>query len=364
MARTNTYPSMTTRFFAMACGLLAVALASLPAHAQVVPIPPDLNPGDEYRLFFVTSSDHIGDLPHFLYNLMVESDAYSVSELNALGTTWTAVVSTYDIDARENTATNVGSSGELGVPIYLVNGTRLADNYNQLWIEDGYSSLLTQPNIDESGSERSTPVWTGTQVGGTPVYPLGGPFATFGNSIYVDSRYLDEATLPSNISELALYGISSTLTVPPGMVANVTQSTSYHTLQEALDNAMSGDAIEIAEGTLSEDGIVFPSGLNVTITGAGKDLTFIDGGTDGTDGEAILKLNDGQTAATVISHLTLLNGADDTVPSQGSLLISNTSPTIIDVAFRDATGLGGAVAGIRVLGSFSTFERCEFSGLS
>ena len=238
----------------------------------------------------------------------------------------------------------VAAPGELGVPIYLVNGTRLADNYHQLWIEDGYNSLLTQPNIDESGSERSTPVWTGTQVGGRPLYPLGAPFATFGNSEYVDSRYLDEATLPSDIFELALYGISSTLTIPPGMVANVTQSTSYHTLQEALDNAVSGDAIEIAEGTLSEDGIVFPSGLNVTITGAGKDLTFIDGGTDGTDGEAILKLNDGQTAATVISHLTLLNGADDTGTSQGSLKVVDTSPTFRDVAFRDATGMAGAVA--------------------
>ncbi|MEL7472231.1 MAG: hypothetical protein AAGK04_02860, partial [Planctomycetota bacterium] len=88
---------------------------------------------------------------------------------------------------------------------------------------------------------------------------------------------------------------------PPPVVANATQGTSHLTLQDALDNANSGDAIEIGAGTLFEDNIVFPSDLSVTVTGAGMDQTFIDGGGASNPENAILMV------------VAPFNGVDQTV---------------------------------------------------
>lgn len=359
----NHHPSIA-RFFFLAIAVSAPALLSTSARAQVVPIPTDLTWGDQYRLIFLTTSTTDGisiNIPD--YNLIAAGDASAVAELNALGATWTALVSTAAVDARDNTGTDATAAGDTGVPIYLVNDTRLADHYDQLWLEPGYATLLTNPNIDETGSVvGGTVVRTGTTVGGVADMPLGSGNCTVGHNSQTDKDWIDTGFVNNN-NFYPIYAISSVLTVAPA-ITNVTQATSHSTLQDALDSAVSGDAIEIAAGTLFEDGIVFPAGLEVTVTGAGKDITFIDGGTDGSDGEAILTINNGQTSATVISDLTLLNGADDIGPSEGSLKVNGTSPTFRDVAFRDATGIAGAVAGLRIQSSTSSFERCEFTGIS
>ena len=83
------------------------------AAAIVIP-PPDLNPGDQYRLVFVTSdattanSDDIAT-----YNSFVNSQASTVSSTGFPTSGWAAIVSTTTVDARDNTGTN----GVTGVPI-------------------------------------------------------------------------------------------------------------------------------------------------------------------------------------------------------------------------------------------------------
>ena len=83
--------------------LLGTASQSL---AQVTTVPPGLNPGDQYRLAFVTSttrdatSTDIAD-----YNTFVLGVANSSAALAALSTTWKAIGSTATADARDNTDT-------------------------------------------------------------------------------------------------------------------------------------------------------------------------------------------------------------------------------------------------------------------
>ena len=204
----------------MRAGFLSLLiLVALGGTAAAVPIttPTDLNPGDQYRLAFVTSADtqavstDIAD-----YNAFVTAAANTQAALVTLGTTWTAIGSTAAIDARDNTGTNPSSTG---VPIYLLDGTtRIADSNADLW--DGW--LLAWISLDEAGAYRNTTVWTGTEIDGTAhLASLG-----FDNVVIYG-----ESTGPSGITNYrwiinlsgavrsynpkALYGISGVLAVIP-----------------------------------------------------------------------------------------------------------------------------------------------------
>ena len=132
--------SIMSRVKGMACGLGAIvmlaAISIMPITADAAPItlPIGLNPGDEYRLAFVTSTTRDATSTDIaVYNAFVTAAANTQAELLALGTTWTAIASTFTVDARDNTATNPIEDGA-GVPIYLLDGlTKIADNYSDLW---------------------------------------------------------------------------------------------------------------------------------------------------------------------------------------------------------------------------------------
>lgn len=161
--------------------VVVVAFASNPtAQAiDIVTIPADLNPGDEYRLVFVSDGTHdavSGDIA--VYDTFVGAEAMAVPEIAALGATWSAIASTDAVDARDHTGTNPAVNGA-GVPIYGLDGLRVADNNGDLW--DG---ALANTGIYVTPSGISLLVdlaWTGTGAGGTAASlvdssdtPLGG----------------------------------------------------------------------------------------------------------------------------------------------------------------------------------------------
>ena len=124
---------MTRRYLCAPLALLALLATPLSASAIPITTPTDLNPGDQYRLAFVTSgsrdatSSNIAD-----YDAFVQSAADAVPELNALAITWRVVGSTSTVDARTHTSTNPAIDG-VGVPIYLLDGSRVRDDYADLW---------------------------------------------------------------------------------------------------------------------------------------------------------------------------------------------------------------------------------------
>src|SRR6056297_2312099 len=92
----------------------------------------DLNPGDQYRLVFTTStttnatSTDIAD-----YNNHVNSAANATGSLiKDWGLTWSAIASTETVNARLNTSTFTTTPN---IPIYLVDGTKIADDYGDFW---------------------------------------------------------------------------------------------------------------------------------------------------------------------------------------------------------------------------------------
>lgn len=206
------------RIQAMASHVLMVMLLGFTtSHAAVVTVPTGLSPGDQYRLAFVTSatrdatSTNVAD-----YNSFVTGVASTSPSLLALGTNWTAIVSTSSVVARDNTSTNPAVT--TGAPIYLLNDTRLADSNADLW--DG--SLDAPLDITELGN--SVPpstwwVWTGTLsygtiVGSTHLGSDGLSLAYTGITSFSASQWV-EGSISFIGDQNHFYAISDTLTVQP-----------------------------------------------------------------------------------------------------------------------------------------------------
>lgn len=210
-----------TRSLISLSAILALATLFAPPAAWAAPItvPTDLNPGDHYRLAFVTSTTRDATSADIAdYNAFVTAAANSVPDLLALGTTWTAIGSTAAVDARDNTGTNPTMS--TGVPIYRLDDTRIANNNADLWdatlidkldtVEDGGPAGLAHP--------ASTLVWTGTRSDGTvfSTAGLGGASGTSaaGGFTSATSHWV-VVGFPQLQILLPLYAISAELTVVP-----------------------------------------------------------------------------------------------------------------------------------------------------
>lgn len=191
--------------------LVAACTATI-ASAAPITVPSSLSPGDQYRLVFVTStvrdatSSNIAD-----YNSFVTTAANSVPELVALGTTWTAIASTANVSARDNTGTSPNIS--TGVPIYRLDSALIASNNADLW--DG--AIAATLSITEFGDPSALLyVWTGSDGHGIQFNTrvLGGPNPTRGQSNATTFQWMLAATVfPDNT--YSLYAMSGVLTVVP-----------------------------------------------------------------------------------------------------------------------------------------------------
>ncbi|CCI36017.1 PEP-CTERM sorting domain-containing protein [Microcystis aeruginosa] len=223
----------------VSAGVALATLGTSAAQAALVVVPTGLNPGDQYRLVFVTSgtrnatSSNINDYNNFVTS-QVTGSALATQLTTAgfnLGTiTWKAIASTrasgsiVAVNARDNTGTNPSS---LGVPIYLIDGNRVANNNTDLW--DG--SIQNFINRTQSDTVLNGRVWTGTTGSGIAVFnptftpgqfSLGGanPFGAIVNGQSNSTSLWVNDNITAGINEsLPLYGISSVLTVPTPAVS-------------------------------------------------------------------------------------------------------------------------------------------------
>lgn len=143
----------------------------------VITTPPGLNPGDPYRLAFITkdkiffaTSPNIAD-----YDALVTAQANTSTDLAALGTNWRVIGSTSSVDAKGHTETDDSPAGANGVPIYRLDGVVVANDYDDLW--DG--SIQNPLYVAQDGTVLNTccGTWTGTRIDGTgiPGDELGAP---------------------------------------------------------------------------------------------------------------------------------------------------------------------------------------------
>ena len=210
------FASLSTRF-TLAGIAASAALMALPGAAQAggYTPPASLNPGDHYRLVFVTStaidatSNNIAT-----YNSFVSTAAALNPALPT--TTWMAIASTASVNAIDNIACTPSCASD---PIFLVDNTEVAASTADLFS----GTLLHAINLTESGSTTVPQLdgwsyaWTGTAPNGT-VYTNNGLGAsvnyvaegdyTLSTNYYMYNWYmLSTYTGP-------MYAISAELTVP------------------------------------------------------------------------------------------------------------------------------------------------------
>jgi hypothetical protein len=179
-------------------------------NAAVITMPPGLNPGDPYRLVFVTSTGDLAtstDIAH--YNAFVTTVANTNPDLAALGATWSAIGSTAAVDAIANIGTTTS-------PIYLLDGTLFATSTADMFD----SSVLAPLLITESGAPLpSAPpyyyhVWTGTSVHGTAdAHPLGTPTPRSAWAGHTTGTWISYQNSGAGSALFSMFAISSELTV-------------------------------------------------------------------------------------------------------------------------------------------------------
>jgi hypothetical protein len=210
----------------------ALILAALPIIlTSAVLVPSDLNPGDHYRIAFITSVTRDSSAPNIGdYDLFVNSVANAPDSLLApLHAVWSVIGSTDAVSARDHL-------GEFSEPIYRPDGARVSVGSSGLFfgvladptVPVFFGHVQNSISITEHGTIYSTAgftesnccVYTGTYADGSrvPFGTLGHPFASFGVwAATNDAMYWAEG-LPAGPASLPFYAISSVLTVPPAPV--------------------------------------------------------------------------------------------------------------------------------------------------
>ncbi len=196
------------RILLLAClssSLLATA-ASTSFAGLVISTPRGLNPGDHFRIVFVTTGTTDATSKNIsTYDAFVNTDANGAT-YNGSVISWQAIASTASVDAINH----IGTTGDA---VYRADGTKVtsSDDSSGLWS----GSLLHAPNDYLSGtSATGATVFTGTTAFGHSSFELGNlGDVTIGisnnNASDWVSHYYDVPTASHN-----LYGISSDLVVP------------------------------------------------------------------------------------------------------------------------------------------------------
>ena len=143
-----------------------------PRVPTIWPLKPDdtsLNPGDRFRLLFVTESTthaqsaQITDYNRFIQDIATNGHMAIQNFSNA----FRALISTIAVDARDNTDT--GLAIRPGYPIYWLDGDKIADNYDAFY-NNNWGSIT---GTDETGDNTADNIiiWTGSNRDGTGKNP-------------------------------------------------------------------------------------------------------------------------------------------------------------------------------------------------
>ena len=115
-------------------------------------VPSGLGAGDSFRLLFISTSDRDASSSDIaVYNTFIQNlvDTNGHDDIKAHSATFRMLGSTEDVDARDNT----GTTGT-GVPIYWLNGAKVADDYADFydgdWDEEATGARETGASVSHS----------------------------------------------------------------------------------------------------------------------------------------------------------------------------------------------------------------------
>ena len=181
------------------------AIAAGTASAGSIATPTGLNPGDQFRIVFLSTTTTSATNSNLsTYDSIVSSDATGYT-YGGNSPIWKAIVSSAGIDAKDH----IGLQSTSVVPLYTVSGTIVSGG--NLWS----GALLNQITVRIDGTPANESVWTGTSEYGTGYaqYTMGSQSVRYGASATVSSDWISQAVYDSGFPAY-IYGISEVLTVP------------------------------------------------------------------------------------------------------------------------------------------------------
>lgn len=191
------------RTFLVSCLVLLLSVFTTTASAVVTL--PNLAPGSEYQLIFVTSGTVTATSPDIVvYNSFVNTQASLNPSLPSAS--WFAVVSTPAIDAVSNAPTYSN------IPIYNTAGQLVASGASAFWSASHSAPI----EYDQQGALVQSIVWTGTSPAGISANGLAnssdysqiGVSQTSNESWVADSSAYTQAGLA-----IPVYALSSPITI-------------------------------------------------------------------------------------------------------------------------------------------------------
>ena len=279
-----------TALLIFALGAFAVPGPSHAQTPQTVPsswslIPAGLTSGDSFRLLFVTHGRTAANSPYTAdYNLVVRTEITNFATGSGVPIVdfkdeFRAVISSTAIDARDN----IAATGE-GVPIYWLNGDKIADNYAGFY--DGTWDSTVGRNQRGDIVIPARDVWTGSNNDGTENIEDGTSRAVGAGTIRTGSyetagNVLQGTSTSGRFSRFSLYALSPLITVvavPPTFDTSTISDQSYPA-GRAIETLTLPPAIG-GTGTLSYALTPIPTGL--TFNAANRTLSGMPTTTDTT----------------------------------------------------------------------------------
>ena len=136
--------------------------------------PSGLAAGDQFRLLFLSSTKRIGTSTDIAtYNTFVQGlAAAGHADIQSYSTGFRVVGCTADTDARDNTSTTYTSTDK-GVPIYWLNGAKVADQYEDFydgdWDDEANDKNESGTDAHDTSAFRNSPL-TGCDHDGTEAF--------------------------------------------------------------------------------------------------------------------------------------------------------------------------------------------------
>lgn len=192
--------------FAAVVWLLFMATSHL--HAGVIVTPAGLNPGDNFRIVFVTNGTTNANNPTMAYYDNFVTQQANGATYNGAAVSWKAIVTSSDplIYAKDHIQTSATLAG-----IFRADGTKVAAAMPDFWGGTLMAAInLTLENTTPTGTNF---VHTGTSQVGEPFWSLGNSdgFARYGDFTRSDQGWISHGNIGSG-AQHHIYGISEVLT--------------------------------------------------------------------------------------------------------------------------------------------------------
>ena len=332
-------------FYALS-DVFKVAVPTIEVPADWSLAPSGLQEGDQFRLLFISSAPRNASPSEIAtYNTWIQARAANGhTDIQDYSSSFQAVGSTEDMDARDNTYTTYTSSDK-GVAIYWLGGNKVADDYADFYDGDWDEEAAMK---NESGTgEHAVTAWTGSDHDGTEMLQgtpetsralgnSGNHWVRYGKADSDEHGPLSGATA-NRSNNRRIYGLSGVFEV---VAANTPATPAPRALVSNLGQAAHSagvsatDSQDLAQGftTGSRSGgyTLGSVELDVTgFTGTASDVTVSIYSESG---------NDPNTAVHVLTTPASISGLTTfTAPSNANLAADTQYYVVITTAGEDVT---------------------------